>query len=305
MNRAWTKYCLELAETDGGLFIRQADEAYLARDWRLTKSVLEVVEIALSRGLACMIQNRHPQPSKRAPMGDGAIYLSFARRSTEYWVLGLNDNAGPDRRSRSDVRRVLFNKLYRSALVQADVPFQLEKFRNASNLEVPVEHVEAAIDACLPYLDSHALQRGKGGLRGSYVGFRDEADIERWLMENMNDELLGRRVSIVARQKRIDVGIIDILLRDEATGGLIVMEVKQGRAQPVHVVEQLTRYLASQDTKSFASGRPIFGCLVAEVIEQNTRAAIENSPVPVVGFTITWKSKDKVLLRRAAGDWPS
>lgn len=305
MKRTWPECCLELSETDGGVLVWQSDEAYLARDWRLTKSVLEVIAIALSRGLVCMIQNRHPQASKRAPMGDGAVYLSFARRATEYWVLGLNDNAGSDRQSRSDVRRVLFNKRYRSALIQADVPFQLEKFRNASNLEVPVEHVEAAIDACLPYLDSHALQRGKGGIRGSYVGFRDEADIERWLMENMSDELLGRRVSIVARQKRIDAGVIDILMRDEATEGLIVLEVKQGRAQPVHVVEQLTRYLASPDTNSLAGGRPVFGCLIAEVIEQNTRAAIENSPLPVVGFTITWESKDKVLIRRAAGDWPS
>ena len=305
MNRSWPKHSLELVEAEGGLLVKQGHEAYLARDWRLTKSVLEVVETALNRGLVCMIQNRHPQPSKRAPMGDGAIYLSFARSATEYWVLGLNDNAGPDRRSRCDVRRVLFNKNYRSALVQADVPFQHEKFRNASNLEVPVEYVDAAINACLPYLKIHALQRGKGGVEGSYPGFRDEADIERWLMENMSDELLGRRVSIIARQKRIDVGIIDILLRDDETGGLVVLEVKQGRAQPVHVLEQLTRYLASPDMKTLASGRPVFGCLVAELLEETTRAAIERSPVPIVGFTINWKSNDKILIRRAAGNWPT
>ena len=252
-----------------------------------------------------MIQNRHPQPSKRAPMGDGAVYLSFARCATEYWVLGLNDNAGPDSRSRSDVQRVLFNKKYRSALVQADIPFQHEKFRNASNIEVQVEYVDAAINACLPYLDSHALQRGKGGIGGTYPGFRDEADIERWLMENMSEQLLGRRLSIVARQKRIDVGIIDILLRDEVTGGLVVLEVKQGRAQPVHVLEQLARYVASPDLKRLASGRPVFGCLVAELIEETTRAAIEGSPMPIVGFTVSWKSNDKVSIRRAAGDWPT
>ncbi len=90
MIRAWRGFSLELADTDGGLRVRQNDEAYIARGWKLTPSVLAVVEMALSYGLGCMIQNRHPQTSKREPMGDGAIYLSFARKSTEHWVLCLN-----------------------------------------------------------------------------------------------------------------------------------------------------------------------------------------------------------------------
>lgn len=305
MERSWPEYSLELIDIEDGLRVRQGDDAYMARGWNLTNSVLDIVEMALRHGLICMIQNRHLQPSKREPMGDGAVYLSFSRSANEYWVLGLNDNAGLNRRSRSNVVRVLFNKMYRHALIYADIPFQVEKFRNASNIEVPVEFVERAMTACLPYLDSHARQRGKSGVPGDYAGFRDEADIERWLMENLNNRLLGRAFSILGRQMRIDVGIVDILLRDETTEGLIVVEVKQGRSQPVHVVEQLARYLSSQDLALIAKGRPILGCLVAELIEATTKAAVERIGKPIVAYSITWRGRSNVKMNKVAGNWPS
>ena len=303
MNRDWKNFSLELADTDGGLRVRQGDEAYIARGWKLTQSVLAIVEMALSHDLGCMIQNRHPQTSKREPMGDGAVYLSFARKSTEHWVLGLNENAGSDRQSRTTVVRALFNKNYRHALVQADIPFQVEKFRNASNIEVPIEFAEKAVKACLPYLDSHARQKGKGAIEGEYPGFRDEADIERWLMENLNKTTLGRAVSILGRQVRIDVGIIDILARDELTGAIVVIEVKQGRAQPIHVVGQLARYLASKDIARIAKGSRIVGMIVAELIESTTKNAIEQSTSNLLGYTIEWRSSRKVVVKNVAGKW--
>lgn len=305
MKRNWPEYSLALIEVDGGLQVRQADDAYLARDWRLTDSVLHVIEVAQRYGLVCMIQNRHPQASKREPFGDGAIYLSFSRSAHEYWVLGLNDNAGSTSSSRSDVIRVLFNKNFRHALIQANVPFQVEKFRNASNIEVPVEYVENATKACIPYLDFNAQQRGKSGVPGQYPGFRDETDIERWLMEYLTSNLIDRKISVLGRQVRIDVGIIDILLRDEEVQGLIVVEVKQGRAQPVHVEKQLARYLTSPYLASIAKGGPITGCLVAELIESTTKDAIERIGSGLVAYSITWHSSSNVTMRRVAGRWPS
>lgn len=303
MKRAWKEFSLELADTDGGLRVRQGDDSYIARGWKLTQSVLAVVEVALSHGLGCMIQNRHPQSSKREPAGDGAVYLSFARKPTEHWVLGLNENAGADRQGRSNVVRALFNKNYRHALVQADIPFQVEKFRNASNIEVPIEFAEHALKACLPYLDSHAGQKGKGGIEGEYPGFRDEADIERWLMENLNEGTFGRGLSIVGRQVRIDVGIIDILARDELTDSIVVIEVKQGRAQPTHVVAQLARYIASEDVARIANGFPVKGMIVAELIESTTKDAIERSASNLLGYTIEWRSSRSVVVEKVAGKW--
>ena len=303
MKRTWPKHSLELSNTARGVLVRQDGDAYVAKGWELSESVLKVVETALRCGLACMIQNRHPQPSKREPMGDGAIYLSFARRSTEYWVLGLNDNAGLDRRNRSSVERILFNKNYRHALIQADIPFQVEKFRNASNIEVPFQYLQDAVEACLPYLDTHAHQRGKSGVEGEYPGFRDEADIERWLMEQTDDKTFGRAISIVGRQVRTEVGIIDILARDNESDGFIVIEVKQGRAQPVHVEEQLVRYLSSRYMAQLSKGKPSVGILVAELIEASTREAIERSPMPILGYTVEWRSNRKVVVKKVAGNW--
>ena len=305
MKRSWPEQSLVLSDTARGVLVQQDEDAYIAKDWTLSESVLKVVGTALKYGLVCMIQNRHPQPSKREPMGDGAEYLSFSRRITEYWVFGLNENAGSDCRSRSSVERVLFNKNYRHALLQADIPFQVEKFRNASNIEVPIQYLGAAVEVCLPYLESHARQKGKSGIEGEFAGFRDEADIERWLMEKTNDETFGRAISIVGRQVRTEVGIIDMLARDNESDKFVVIEVKQGRAQPVHVEEQLTRYLSSEYMARLSKGKPSIGILVAELIEASTREAIKNSSKPILGYTVEWRTDRSVLVTRVAGSWPS
>jgi hypothetical protein len=306
MEKSWPKFDLTISQHDRGLLISQHGKAYIAKHWRLATPVIEMVEIALVHGLTSLIQNGAPQSSKLEPSGDGAEYLSFARKPNEYWVMVINDNSATSRRSRSDVNKVLFSKRYRHVLKQAEIPCQVEKFRNASNIEVPAKYAEAAIKACLPYLDIHAIRSGRRGVTGEYPGFRNEADIEKWLMENLNDQQLGRKIKVEGRQIRIDTGLmIDILLRDKESGELIVLEIKQGRAQPKDVEEQLQRYVSSPDVKNRAQGRPVIGCLVAELVESSVKAAVENAKYPVVAFEIQWHPTDSVTLKRVAGSWPS
>ncbi len=162
---------------------------------------------------------------------------------------------------------------------------------------------EDAVKACIPYLDIHAKRGGKRGKAGEYPGFREEADIERWLMENLSDQLLGRNIMVIDRQVRIDVGIIDILLEDRDNGGIIILEVKQGRAQPIVIEEQLNRYITSEDIIKRAQGKPISGCVVAEKIEHTVIDAINNSPHNITGYEITWYNKNLVDLKWKGGEW--
>ncbi|MBI5376409.1 MAG: DUF91 domain-containing protein [Candidatus Schekmanbacteria bacterium] len=304
MKRIWEKYDLTIEQVDRGLLISQGGDAYVAKEWRLTQQVIKIIEIALQNGLVSLIQNGHPQPSKREPMGDGAEYLSFGRVPNELCLMVLNKNSPTNPNSRTDVKKVLFRKHYRHVLKQSDIPFEVEKYRNASNIEVPVDYVEKAIKACLPYLDIHAPRKGRRGHPEKYPGFSEEADIERWLMENLDEHSLGRKIRVIDRQVRVETGLIDILLQDKVSEGLIIFEVKQGRAQPIHVEEQIARYLTSPYIQNLANGKPVIGCLVAELVESTVKKAVENSQHPIVAFEIKWDSPKNVTLKRVAGSWP-
>lgn len=297
---------LRLSQTNEGILVEQAGDAYIARHFALSDDVIHVVELALRYGLTCMMQNGHPQASKRGAKGDGAVYLSFARAPDEYWVLTLDDRLQGERiKPRAFVKQVLINKRYRHALEEAGIPHQMEPFRNASNVHVPIEYAELALAASVSYLDVHAVRGGKRGLKGAYPGFRDEADIERWLMEHLHNQIItGREVEIIDRQFRVKSGIVDILLIDKQTGNLCVLEVKQGRAQPEDVTEQLARYLSCPEIRRIAGGKVAVGLLVAEKIGATVRKAVAASTAPIVAYEIEWIRGDSVRLDRVAGMWP-
>ena len=303
MYNEWKTYDLQIEDTENGLLITQNKDAYIAKKWKASPDVIKIIDLAIKYGLSCLIQNGHPQSSKREPKGDGAEYISFARAPNEFWVMCINEYSPSNKKTRTDVNQILFKRVYRGFLSQAEVPWEIEKFRNASNIVVKIEHVEDAIKACVPYFDIYAKRGGKRGNPEKYPGFREEADLERWLMENLSEDLLNRKIIISGRQVKIDCGIIDILLEDKDSGEIIVVEVKQGRAQPVVIEEQLHRYITSKDIIDRAKVKPILGCLVAEKIEETVVNSIVNSPHRIKGYELNWKSKDRVIFNYICGDW--
>jgi hypothetical protein len=301
---AIAQFDLELIERDDGIEVRQFGDAYLAKGWRLTESVMSLVHLAAENNLGVMLQHGHPQSSNRLPNGDGTEYLSFARTQETYWVFAINDQSGLTRKSRSDVRWVLFNKAYRGPIAGAGVPSEIEPFRNASNIRVARDHVAAALASCLPWVDELGHRGGRRGAIGTFPGFRDEADIERRLMENIAALVPGRHFQLLGRQRTIDAGIVDLLLTEVERIGTVVVEVKQGRAQRQHVDEQLRRYLASRDVAKLTKGGRVVGCLVAERIDDGLRRHIRNCHPDIVAFEVRWISPTEITLKLVAGQWP-
>lgn len=311
---AWPDHRLTMAPHPAGLWVGQEIEGerqeYLVRGWAMSPSLRRVIDVALAHGLTCLLQNGHPQSSKRGLLGDGAVYLSFARRPEEYWVLVVNDRSGkptPSGGLRTSVDMVLFNHHYRHALEQAGVEHAIEPYRSASNMEVPVAALEQALAACAPYIAHHAPRSGKRGAQGAYPGFRDEADIERHLWQRLQTDrcFLGRAITPIERQLRIANGFIDILVRDDASGGIIVIEIKQGRAQKDAVLTQLPRYVQHDDIRALAAGRPIAGVLVAEHIDAGVIAACQHLNIPerVLAVEVAWKGPASISLVHRYGSW--
>jgi RecB family endonuclease NucS len=194
-----------------------------------------------------------------------------------------------------------FSSYFQNKLPLFGIPSTAAVVQNFST--TLVRHAEDAVKACIPYFDIHAKRGGKRGKAGEYPGFREEADIERWLMENLNDKMLNRKIRVIGRQVRIDVGIIDILLEDKESGEIIILEVKQGRAQPIVIEEQLHRYITSPDMIIRAKGKPILGCLVAEKIEKTVINSIKQSTHKITGYEINWKDKNIIDFKYIAGKW--
>lgn len=51
---------IELKDTERFLLVRRHNEAYVARNWRVTPAVIELVEIFHGSGLRWMIRKNHP-----------------------------------------------------------------------------------------------------------------------------------------------------------------------------------------------------------------------------------------------------
>ena len=56
---------IRLEEVEEGLLVKQYNEAYVARKWRLSDNTIELVEAAIESGLRWMIRVQHPQAHAR------------------------------------------------------------------------------------------------------------------------------------------------------------------------------------------------------------------------------------------------
>ena len=59
---------IELEDHDGGVLVRQFDDAYLARKWRLTDQTIRLVQTALDCGLRCVDAQRFCPPKCQGKM---------------------------------------------------------------------------------------------------------------------------------------------------------------------------------------------------------------------------------------------
>ncbi|MBK9578949.1 MAG: DUF91 domain-containing protein [Fibrobacteres bacterium] len=284
---AFPEIGLELEQAAEGVVVRQFGDAYVARNWRLTDDVIAKIKICLGSGLKAMIQVRHPEYANRMPKGDGVIYFSFARSEKEMWIVVFNDNSPfPKKRPFDNVSTVLINKRFRHFLTAGDIPWVTEKGRSACNVEIPCEFLETAIASCLKGMEGD-FQKNLSILGDQKGGFRGESDIEKWLMENLEDRS-GGQLEIIGRQVRLENGIIDILAIDKDSDQVLIIEVKQQRAVSSVVEEQIPRYLASQRVMGICKNRRAIGVLVAEEIPESIRRLIREHSLPLRGYEIKW-----------------
>lgn len=274
---------LTVEDVEGGLLVRQGDEAYIARDWHLTGSVERLIEAALASGLAYMIRDDHPRRNARWPNKRGVVYLAFSPTTDGHWSLAIDTF----RAKSGEYGHAVFNGKYHEQFVAADIPFTFEmRNKTAGHLVVARDCVIPTLEA-LSDFDHSVLALNRKAHEGS--GFTTEYVIQREILTKWDQTPWSMRYDVVQDEFPVDGGLtsrrIDILARDRLTGDWLVIELKraEAKADAVHQVTDYLRALGKQDR--FAHGR-LDGVLVAERIPAIVRQLAKEEAISA--YEITW-----------------
>lgn len=274
---------IELQELEQGLLVRQHGDAYVAREWRLTPAVVELIETAITSGLTSMIRADHPRSNSRWPNPRGTVYLAFSTSPQVQWSVAIDSW----RKRSGDFGPAVFNGKYVSQFRAAGVPFVFEsRNRGAGHLVVDRKAVFQTI-RYLKAFDHAALELGRSATPS--IGFATEYDIQRSLLEAWDVSPFGPAYNVVQDEYPIDGGLtsrrIDILARGRKTKDWLVIELKRAEAS-LDAICQLDGYLETLACKDGFSENPSLGALVAERIPDHVRR--EAAARGIMAFEATW-----------------
>ena len=149
---------ISLEERSEGLLVRQYDQAYLARNWRLSEAVQELVATCLDAGLKWMIRNGHPQVHARWPNAKGRAYLAFSPLKERQWSIAIDALNGEG----SDFRFAVFNGKYNAQFEADKIPYSFEKRnRTSGHMEVQRSNFYGVL-ARLRNMDHEVLYQRSG-----------------------------------------------------------------------------------------------------------------------------------------------
>lgn len=272
-----------LEDMDAGILVRQYDEAYVARRWRLTQDVEDLVQTALDAGMRWMIRDGHPQPHARWPSEKGRVYLAFSPTRENQWSLAIDQfNARTGRFGFG-----VFNGKYRSQFEAAGVPFEFEKRnRGAGHMVVKRDHLLETLRK-LSGMDHSVLYRARDA--APVVGFTTEYDIQRAMILGWCDTPFGSTAKLIGDEVPVDLGAnprrIDLLAHDPMTRHLLIIEIKRAEAH-MAALDQVRSYVASLSTRPEYAGHTISGVLIAERVPEHLRTAARDAGI--VTFEIAW-----------------
>lgn len=252
---------LLVQETSSGLLVRQGDEAYVARNWRLSPQVEELIETAIGAGLGCMVRQDHPRKNARLPNSRGVVYLAFSPHASLQWSLAIdtvNQRTG-------DFGFGVFNGKYRAQFSAAQIPFDFEGRNKGAGHLVVQRHLVLPTLRKLAGFDHSVLAMNRTEHSGE--GFTSEYVIQRSIIVNWKHTPWGATHQFIQDEFPVDGGLtsrrIDILARDRRTGDWLIVELKRAEAN-ISAVHQVENYLLALGRRDdFASGT-LHGVLVAE-----------------------------------------
>jgi len=144
MTRSWSSIDLVIDETPDGLVITQGAQSYLARQWTLSETVCNTIDLAIQHGLTCLIRDNHPQPGNRLP--DGVEYVGFSAGPSERWVFVLDQFSTSGGGARDLPIQVTFEQHHFEQLWDGGIWMKRER-SGGQNIFVKLDELATALNA--------------------------------------------------------------------------------------------------------------------------------------------------------------
>ena len=265
---------IQLEEIDEGLLVRQYDDAYLARRWRLSDHTRELVRVALEGGFRWMIRKGHPQAHARWPSRKGRVYLAFSPTRDNQWSIAIDSvNVIGD-----DFGKAVFNGKYRRQFDRHGIEYEFEKRnRTSGHLEIDRARVLSTLRTVAGF-DHTVLSLGRSTRNRDCFG--TEYDIQRDVLFKWPDTPFGSRARVIGDEVPVDSGQnprrVDILAMDTQSGDFLVIEIKRAEAR-ADAIDQLLRYIEAMSRREEYREKRLNGVLIAEripsAVNEKARAA--------------------------------
>ena len=274
---------IELSEVDQGILVRQGAEAYVARNWRVTPGVVELLKDTSTAGLECLIRDNHPLRKARWPNPRGVVYLAFSVSTQHQWSIAI-DTFKP---STGDFGHAVFNGKYHSQFVDRGLPIKFEgRNKTSGHLVVERQHFDLTLKEVASFDHSVLVLKAR---ERAMSGFATEYDIQHAILSQWHNTPWGNDYVIVQDEYPVDGGLtsrrIDILAQNPSNGDWLVIELKRAEASKA-AVDQVVDYLqalARQDR--FALGA-LNGVLLAERISAS--AKVQATSEAVAAYELAW-----------------
>ena len=136
-----------------GVLVEQFDRAYVARKWRVTDKVKEIVQLAAKHGWICLWRYGHPRDEYfmcNREGGTGSPHIGFSRNSSERWLFCLGQEAGPPNVNMITVQRTEnenhIREIFETAPLDKDQPLRpgqwKKQMRGGKNLFIHPDDLE-------------------------------------------------------------------------------------------------------------------------------------------------------------------
>ncbi|PVE25787.1 hypothetical protein DC522_03165 [Microvirga sp. KLBC 81] len=278
-----------------GLFVSQHGRSYLAREWRLTSEVLEVLQTALEFGLTHLWQEGHPSKSE-------SHHISFSfSHAPQTWVFVIGKEAKPP-----NVRWVTFHQKFKGYLREGgflDEGSRKAEWENSGgkNILVRPEYLHPVL-SYLPLDDIKAGQLPQIDKSGVLDPHRTYIKREKDLEDELEAMLRAHpKVRSVARQRQYlpnvtgDPRCIPDLIVDIGSE-VLVLELKPGNTSEADVA-QPCRYRVNKALVAEYQGRSVRAVLAAANFQQS---AVETAILRDVSL-YAYEQRGRVTLELVRG----
>ena len=232
------KFGIIIEDVKEGLLVKQYEKKYIARNWKITKEVIDMISLCLDSGMRWMIRENHPKRSNLFPNKKGVVYLAFSPTKENQWSLAI-DTFNPNSKK---FRFGVFNGKYRTQFDKYKVPYKFER-RNKTqgHMEVSREKLFMAIKT-LSKLDHSVLFFNKKQIQAE--GFIQETDMQRYLILNWKKtpfskyDLIGDEYPVTSGR---NTKRIDLFGYYKKSNTYIIIELKKHEANQ-DALEQVNNY---------------------------------------------------------------